>query len=211
VSECPPAKDRPAVRGRPRARLRERGKCARPVRRARSSPTRSGTRSPASAISTLTPFGCAGESSCAPARLLTFRALCSTTQFLQTRYSGHYAEFAAGGARIGAEVAAVRIGRFIAALGPRRAARRNSQGNGRGALRLQQAVSESVFAEQRPVEYTAGVLAAALREGHTGFWALARNFPPIPVPPRRRRARLVAVGQVGGASREEELAKQALA
>jgi hypothetical protein len=33
---------------------------------------------------------------------------------------------------------------------------------------FEQAVSESVFAEQRPVEYTAGVLAAALREGHTG-------------------------------------------
>ena len=33
---------------------------------------------------------------------------------------------------------------------------------------FEQAVSESVFAEQRPVEYTAGVLAAALREGYTG-------------------------------------------
>jgi hypothetical protein len=33
---------------------------------------------------------------------------------------------------------------------------------------FEQAVSESVFAEQHPVEYTAGVLAAALREGYTG-------------------------------------------
>jgi hypothetical protein len=33
---------------------------------------------------------------------------------------------------------------------------------------FEQAVSESIFAEQRPAEYAAGVLAAALREGHEG-------------------------------------------
>ena len=48
---------------------------------------------------------------------------------------------------------------------------------------FEQAVSEFVFAEQHPVEYTAGVLAAALREGYTG-----RGLPSgRPCPDRRQR------------------------
>jgi len=41
--------------------------------------------------------------------------------------------------------------------------------DGRGALLIfEQALAEAIYAKQTPAEYTAAVLAAGMREGHTG-------------------------------------------
>ena len=49
-----------------------------------------------------------------------------------------------------------------------RAAFRAARKMGAGLLIFEQALAEAVYAAQPPVEFTAGVLAAGMREGHTG-------------------------------------------
>jgi hypothetical protein len=49
-----------------------------------------------------------------------------------------------------------------------RAAFRAARGRGAALLIFEQAPAEAVYAGQRPAEYVAGVLAAAMREGHRG-------------------------------------------